>query len=116
MGARMAIRIKTSNPKGLLVKIKKAIDDGHIRTWAYDKDGDLTHTPEQYKNKAWLRPSIEEGELVLHILGNKEASPTRAIYAIYHGRFLEELLTHFPGDFDPAWPTTKPVTGDVYQL
>jgi hypothetical protein len=112
----MALRIKTSDPQGLLTRIKKVIDQGHVRTWAYDKDGDFTHTPQQFVRQAWLRPAIEPEELRLHIIRNTSIAPTRAIYGIYHGRFIEELLTHFFASFDPAWPTTSPMAGDDYPV
>ena len=54
----MAIIIKTNNPSGLLKAIYKAIDDKEIETWIYDADKDFTHTPDQWKNKAWLRPKV----------------------------------------------------------
>jgi hypothetical protein len=39
----MAVHFKTKTPKKLLAAHKKAIDDGHIATWSYDKDGDFAH-------------------------------------------------------------------------
>lgn len=52
----MALSVKTDNPSGLLTSIRKAIDNKVVSTWSYDKDGDFSHTPDQWKNKAWLRP------------------------------------------------------------
>ncbi len=37
----MALHFKTDDPKKLLSAYKKAIDDGHIKTWSYDQDGDF---------------------------------------------------------------------------
>ena len=35
----MAVTVNTPTPNGLLAAIKKGIDEGHIATWEYDKDG-----------------------------------------------------------------------------
>lgn len=92
----MAIIIKTSDPSGLLKAIKKTIDEGKIETWSYDKDGDFTHTPEQWKLQAWLRPRVYAGELRFGILKPQgEQTLKSVIYGVYHGRFIEMLLTHF---------------------
>jgi hypothetical protein len=101
----MALTIKTDNPSGLLTAIKKAIDDKTIATWSYDNDGDFTHTPEQWKNKAWLRPKIETGELKFIIISPKDTTVTKAVSGIYHGRFIEMLTTHFETKFSTATAT-----------
>jgi hypothetical protein len=112
----MAVIVKTSDPAGLLAAIRKAIDDGHVVTWSYDADGDFTHTPEQWKFKAWMRPSIPTsptGEIRFYILHNRNVNMTRAIYGVYHGRFIEMLLSHFDTRFQNATATAMPITGDV---
>jgi hypothetical protein len=63
----MALHFFTNNPHGLLSAFKKAIDDGRVVTWAYDKDGDFTHTAQQWKDLAWLRPSTVAGQLGLYV-------------------------------------------------
>lgn len=110
----MAILVKTQNPAGLLKAIKKAIDDENIDTWSYDNDGDFTHTPEQWKNKAWLRPKIYEGELRFGILKQKNVELKKVIYGVYHGRFIEMLLTHFDDDFSTASATAKKTEPDNF--
>ena|ERR1700680_1861678 len=109
----MALHFKTQTPKKLLATFKKAIDEGHITTWSYDKDGDFTHTAEQWIRKAWLRPRVSEGtELVLYILAPKETKLTSVIYAIYHGRFIESMLTHCDKLFAEGHATSMPEDGD----
>ena len=49
-------------PSQLLSTFKKAIDDGHVKTWSYDTVGDFTHTPDQWKYKAWLMKSAFDNE------------------------------------------------------
>ena len=110
----MAIYFKTSTPKKLLAAYKKAIDDGHVTTWAYDADGDFTHTADQWNKKAWLRPKIQEGAaLVLYILSPKETILSSSLYAIYHGRFIESMLSHCDALFSDGRATSMPEQGDI---
>src|SRR5690242_2167775 len=98
----MSLIVKTNNPTGLLSAIKKAIDDEDVETWSYDKDGDFTHTPSQWKNKAWLRPETGVGELRFKLIPPQGESITKAISGIYQGRFIEMLVTHFDAKFTTA--------------
>jgi hypothetical protein len=110
----MALTAATSKPDALLAAIKKAIDDKKVETWAYDKDGDLTHTPDQWKNKAWFRPSVEQGRLRFGLLGPKNSVMSKLVYGVYHGRFIEMLLTHFDTSFTSATATAQADTGDSF--
>jgi len=101
----MAITVRTGNPFGLLAALRKAIDDKHIQTWSYDAQGDFTHTPAQWSGKAWLRPSVGAGTLVFGLLGQKNVVMKKSVYGVYHGRFIEELLTHFDHRFSTAVAT-----------
>lgn len=103
----MAIIIKTVNPTELLNKIKKSVDDKSIVTWSYDKDGDFTHTPDQFLNKAWITPKVYQNELRFGILKQNDVNLSSFIYGIYHGRFIEMLLTHFDKEFTNAIATSQ---------
>tara|TARA_R110001583_G_C5584277_1_gene403161 strand:- start:860 stop:1207 length:348 start_codon:yes stop_codon:yes gene_type:complete len=110
----MALIIKTNDPSKLLSSIKKAIDTDKIRTWSYDSDGDFTHSPEQWKNKAWLRVKTKgNNELSFGILGQKEINTSKLIYAIYHGRFSEMLLSHFDNELSEIKVTSMPTSIDT---
>jgi hypothetical protein len=110
----MAIYFDTKTPKKLLAAFKKAIDDEHVATWAYDEDGDFTHTTDQWNKKAWLRPKIQEQTaLVFTIVKQKDIKLSSAIYAIYHGRFIESMLRHCDDLFTSARATASPDDGDV---
>jgi hypothetical protein len=109
----MAVIIKTSNPSGLLQAIYKAIDNKKIETWVYDKDKDLIHTPDQWKGKAWLRPKAYNGELRFGILEPQGVKMTRLIYGVYHGRFIEMLLTHFYDQFYSAAGSAQSMEPDI---
>jgi hypothetical protein len=112
----MALIVNTSNPAGLLAAIRKGIDDGHIVTWSYDADGDFTHTPDQWKNRAWLRPVVSTAhadELRFKILKQQGIDMPSVVYAVYHGRFIEMLLGHFDKKFSNASATALPAYGDI---
>jgi len=108
----MSVSVITAKPKTLLAAIKKAIDDKKVVTWEYDSDGDFTHSPEQWKNKAWFKPKVMEGRLVLGIVGQAKANTTSEVYAVYHGRFTEMLLAHFDAEFTIASVTAMPDSND----
>jgi hypothetical protein len=108
----MALYFLTDNPNGLLSAFKKAINDGHVATWSYDKDGDLTHTAPQWKNLAWLRPSTVAGQLVLNTIKPKDANITWEVYGIYHGRFIESMIIHCHDLFTNAQATPSPTKDD----
>lgn len=95
------ILIKTNNPKGLLDKIQKAIEEKVIVTWFLDNDGDFSPTQEQWIGKAWITPLIKEEEsqsLYFGIIESKQQRMTKVIYGVFLGRFAEMLLTHFDTD------------------
>lgn len=94
----MSIYVRTENPKGLINKIKQAIDNNSIDTWAYDSEGDFTHNVDQWRYSAWMRPHIESGRIIFAILCRKDKNLSMVEYAVYHGRFVEMLLRHFDKD------------------
>ena len=108
----MAVTILTKNPADLLAAIRKEFRDGNIETWTEDRDGDFTHVPKQWKWKAWFRPSVDDGSLVFYILGPSEAKMTTVDYAVYHGRFIEMLLSHFDAKISEVRASAFPLRGD----
>lgn len=101
----MAIVIYTPKPKVLLKAIYEAINNDEIETWEFDREKDFTHTPEQWQNKAWLRPDVSIGILQFGLIGEENITMTKPVYGVYHGRFLEMLLTHFDEYFSVATAT-----------
>ncbi len=75
----MSVRALTNDAHGLLDEIKREIDEDHIVTWEYNRDGDFTHTASggQWKNKAWFRPVPERERLRLRLLRPKNRSSRR---------------------------------------
>ena len=111
----MSVRAFTNDAAGLLARIKKMIDQGHISTWSYDSDGDFTHTPIQWKSKAWLRPDPQADKLRLTIIAPKSGI-SREVFAVYHGRFIEMLIAHVSGRFTTISASPNPVPGDEPDL
>lgn len=104
----MALYFITSNPNQLLTDFKKAIDDHKVDTWAYDKDGDFTHTPPQWKNLAWLHPEVQSDRLALFIIKPQAKAIGKELYAVYHGRFIESMVRHFDELVSRGIATAKP--------
>ncbi len=77
--------------------MNESIESGEIETWTVDKDGDYTHKPVQWRNKAWISVSdvIPRETVIFGIISRRFVKMTKDIYAVYHGRFSEMLLAHF---------------------
>jgi len=101
-----------SRNQGAIAEFKKAIDDKRVVTWAYDQDGDFYHMPQQWREKAWLRPTIYEGKtLTLNYL-TRTGTALKEDYAVYHGRFIESMLAHCDVLFTNATATALPTNRD----
>lgn len=108
----MAIIVTTRSSRALLSSIKEGISDGTVTTWICDSDGDFTLSSNVWKHKAWLRPTVKEGTLAVHIFPPKNTRMSTAVYAVYHSRFIKLLLRHFDGEFDSVRATAMPVWPD----
>ena len=91
----MSIYVRTENPRKLVDDINEKINNSGIDTWSVDKDGDYTHTSQQWQFHAWIHPIIETDRIVFAIWGRVSENLSVVDYAIYHGRFVEMLLAHF---------------------
>ena len=109
----MAVTVFASDPEGLLRAIVAAIQGGRIRTWSCDADGDFTHTAGQWRRQAWLRPKSRADQLVFGILPPKGSTLTKVVYGVFHGRFVEMLLTHFDERFSRVTASALPTDDDV---
>jgi hypothetical protein len=110
----MAVRVLCNNPQQLLEEIKAAIRGGTVKTWELDAAGDITHSPEQWKNKAWFRPVAEADRIVFKIIGRRSEKMLTSVYAAYHGHFIEMLLNHFDRKFSTATATALAADGDLF--
>jgi hypothetical protein len=109
----MAVRAFTSNPDSLIRSIRESIEDGTIKTWSLDKDGDLVYESEQWKYKAWMRPRIRDDQVLFSILGSTTQTMKKSTYAIFHARLVEMLLRHFDDQISRASATANVVQGDL---
>lgn len=110
----MAIHFETRTPKRLLRTYKEMIDKGEVKTWSYDDDGDFTHTAQQWIRQAWLRPKvIEQSRLTFFILAPSDTEMEVATYGVYHGRFVESMLSHCDKLFSSVSVSAQPEVGDV---
>ena len=108
----MAIDFKSYDPSGLLKAFKKAIDDKHVVTWAYDSSGDFYHTPPQWSGKGWLRPHVYAGRLTMTFLGRASQITEWSDYAVLQGRFIEAMISHCHDRFTTAEVSANPMASD----
>lgn len=109
----MALYFFSDAPGLLLSAFKAAVDVGRVATWSYDDDGDFTHDTHQWSNLAWLRPRVRERCLYLHILAPTDRPVSKGTYGVYHGRFVESMLTHCDDLFSRVRATALPTEDDV---
>jgi hypothetical protein len=109
----MAVLIDCASPKKLLQEFHALIDDGTIKTWPYDTHKDFTHVSDQWKFKAWFRPTIEDGRLVFSIIRPKAKTISTATYAFFHGHLLQTFLDHFDKQFTWLYASALPKKGDL---
>lgn len=109
----MAVRVYCEDPRELIQSIRSAIREGKIDTWKLDSDGDFTHSPAQWAYLAWMRPKIFDDHITFNILGTKSKKMPKVVYGVYHGRFIEMLLSHFDRQFTRASATALPISTDV---
>jgi hypothetical protein len=105
------VTIATTTPAKLLERIKAGIDDGSIKTWSYDTDGDFTHNPTQWNKKAWLRPSVTTTGLELNFIA-PTGGAVREVFAVYQGRFQEMMMSHFYNSYTTSCASPRPTSVD----
>lgn len=105
----MAVYFPADKPADLLASFKKAIDEGHVETWAYNDNGDYYHDRPQWKDKVVMRPVVTKDLLQFGIIATGLTWP---VYGVYHGRLIEEFLSHFSAKLnDSARATPNLVNG-----
>lgn len=115
----MALIVNTSSPNELQKELTEKIINSKIDTWEFDEDGDFTHSPEQWRYKAWIHEPVyskkNKNQLIFGIIGNKEVTMTKSLYAVYHGRFAEMLLSHFDEIIDNIEITAEKTEYDYFR-
>ena len=113
----MAIIIHTANPDQLLDKIYEAIDNKKADKWVRTADGRLTYGTLLWKNEAFLKPEIwvDDNQLRFGLLKRKDRKHiTSKLYALFHVKLMEMLLTHFDNDFKSVTATATKETPDNF--
>lgn len=100
----MEIIVYAKNPSFLIGSIKKDINDGELKTWEIKKNnkGEIlfNHIPNQWSDKALLKPYITDEKLTLKIAWWDGHEPEENIKGYIIGRFTEILMVHFRRQFD----------------
>jgi hypothetical protein len=109
------IKVETNDPQELLLSIEQAINNDEIITWKKTSSGSFTHATDQWKNKAWFRPTVkkEEGCVIFNIVRPKGGHVSSEAYAIYHSHFSYMLLQHFDRRFSKIHITSLATQGDL---
>lgn len=107
----MAIYIRTQNPQRLIEGINRSIQSRDIVTWAVDKEGDYTIDRDQWRFRAWMRPTLIDGQLVMSVIQSRRFPMTNELYGVYHGRFVSTVLAHFSNEIEGIEVTPRPIIG-----
>lgn len=111
----MSLTIHTKQPRALVRALLKAIDDGDIDTWETSDRMHITHSPAQWRCKAWMKlpKVIGEDTVRFTIIRPKGKNVSKSVYAVYHGRFAEMLLSHFDSKIDRIEISSLASQGDM---
>ena len=104
----MAICSHTDDPHGLHQRLTASIHNREIITWGVDKDGDYTIDRDQWRFKAWFRPTKKQGQLVFGIVQSRKYVMTNELYGVYHGRLVSTILAHFSNLISEVYITPNP--------
>jgi hypothetical protein len=113
----MAVIIHTDQPDLLLDKIYEAIDTKKADKWVLTSDGRLTFGTLLWKNEAFFKPQIwvDENQLRFGLLKRKDRKHiTSKLYALFHVKLIEMLLTHFDNDFISVTATATKAAPDEF--
>ena len=107
----MAIYIHTDDPHGLHERLTLAIFNRAIITWGVDKDGDYTIDRDQWRFKAWFRPTEGQDQLIFGIVQSRKYVMTNELYGVYHGRLVSTILAHCSDMISEIHVTPNPQKG-----
>ncbi|MBV8364664.1 MAG: hypothetical protein JO193_08885 [Candidatus Eremiobacteraeota bacterium] len=91
----------------------EGVKSRRIQTWIYLESGYFTHEPMQWRNLAFLQPSTLGNNLCINIVKPQNSLVSAETYAVYHGRFIEMLVAHFPKEFTNATASARPSWTDL---
>ena len=101
----MKINAITDKPQQLITAIENAFRNDILKTWKTvlnDKKEKLfSHTPEQWSERAMIKPQIKENMVTFQITWwSKNEEPDEATKGYITGRFTEILMVHFRENFE----------------
>ena len=101
----MAIHFTTSTPGALLAAFEEYVDkdptDGRSMAWTRQGDA-YTHTSLEWNGKAFLRASVDVGQLTFTIHRPESTHRSLPTFAYYHAALVETFLLLFKDDFETA--------------
>lgn len=114
----MAVNFTTNAAQALLNEFDKRIHQtdpaGKITTWEKSADGIYyTHKAADWHAKAWMKPVVQDNQLVFNIIKPKNANVTTIVYSYYHGHLTETFLNHFDQKFTFGVSSALPTVGDL---
>jgi hypothetical protein len=88
----MAVHFTTATAQALLAEFNKRIAQsepaGKITTWERSADGVYyTHKAAEWRGKAWMKPAVQNDQLVFNIIKSQNSTVSAVVYAYYHGHF-----------------------------
>ena len=101
----MSVHFTTSSPGALLALFEARVDDasGDGRSIAWSRDGNAyTHHSPEWNGKAFLRASVEVGELTFTIHRPESTHHSLPTFAYYHAALVETFLLWFKDEFETA--------------
>lgn len=101
----MSVHFTTSTPRELLALFEAYVDDDPTdgRSVAWTRQGDAyTHASPEWNGKAFLRASVEVGQLTFTIRRPESTHHSLPTFAYYHAALVETFLLLFKDDFETA--------------
>lgn len=115
----MAVYFKTKQPQALLDAFDQRLAAPEvwrvIDFWIKsDDDAGYTHASDEWKGRAFMRPTISDGLLTFNIVKPQDQSGSASVYAFYHGQIVEGFLRQLDIMFSSIESTPHCAEGDVW--
>jgi hypothetical protein len=97
----MSVHFTTSAPGALLARFEAHVRDDPSTAWIR-RDDAYTHASAEWNGKAFLRASVEVGQLTFTIHRPESTHRSSPTFAHYHAALVETFLLQFRDDFETA--------------
>lgn len=94
----MAILITLNREIDMADELRQLLERNLSDVWTMDTDHDMTMCSPQLAYHAWIRikqEDVEKKQVTFAIVSSTQYKLTTSLYAVYHSRFAELLLTYF---------------------